>query len=203
MFFRSTTMALRPAWISEINLSPNSFAVVLSSRPYASTTVTSSVTSSTSFMPDSRSLPTHHRPAPAAANPSLQLLRQPQPVDAVAARVFVPVGQAAHEVQPYSALGTRLCTRTRRRREPTVDRPAIILPHDFDVAAAQREPHENIVMRGVVVTVGDDVVENLVKRHVEHDDDLVRELVAGAEPVPQVGHPRDLGYFVGDADLAG
>src|SRR6478752_3294833 len=58
-------------------------------------------------------------------------------------------------------------------------------------------------MPRVLVAVGDDIIDDLVKRDVQGENDLVRELVAGGEVVDHVRHPRDLGQVVVDPDFAG
>ena len=55
-----------------------------------------------------------------------------------------------------------------------IERPAVVLNDDLHVLAPQLEAHHNIVAARVVIAVGDDVIENFVKRHIQCDDDAVR-----------------------------
>src|SRR5436190_5712773 len=127
MFFRSTTIAPRPDCTSEIRRSPNSFAVVLSSRPYASTIVTSSLIPSTNFIPGSRFS-------------FRESLHQPQLVDSVAARIFEVVCEAADEMQSYTAF-TGFVAQIGWGDLQRIERPAVVLNDDLHVLAPQLEAH--------------------------------------------------------------
>src|SRR5262245_16000157 len=139
--------------------------------------VTSSLISSTSFMLGSA--------LSLVRLLDIQLLHHAQSIDAIAARIFQPVHQVAHEVQPHAAQAVLRC-QIRRRGKEWIERPAVVLDDDIDLSGSQLESHEDVVTVGVRVSVGDDVIEYLVKRYVEGDHDLVRETVLGAEAVDQL-----------------
>src|SRR5215467_12626814 len=137
MFFKSSTIAARPACTNAVNRSPNSLAVVESSRPCASTTVTSSVTSSTSFMRGS-------------AMVMLQFLDEPQPVDPGAPRIFKLVHQGSDEVQSDAAhLAVR--SRTGGRNRQRIERLAVVLHDHFHAHTVDRQTDKDVMPRRVVV----------------------------------------------------
>src|SRR5262249_62100596 len=156
MFCRSTRIELRPDWTSLVNRSPSSFDVVLSSRPYASTTVTLSVTPSTNFMWVS---PLRF----------LQFLPKTQLVDTVAPRIFQLIGQLAHEVQTDAAhlagLGRQVGICSKQR----IEWLAVVRDDHLDAAIPQLDSDHDVMVRRVLVGVRDDVVEDFIERHIQRD----------------------------------
>src|SRR5262245_56072369 len=65
------------------------------------------------------------------------------------------------------------------------------------------QTHDDVMTFCILVSIRDDVVEYLVKRNVEGNDDLARELVIGAEAFHHRCYPRNLGHMVSNAYLAG
>ena len=62
---------------------------------------------------------------------------------------------------------------------------------------------QGLMMRRVLVAVGNDVIEDFVKRDVQRENVRVGELVPGGEVVDHIRHPRDLGQVVVDPDFTG
>src|SRR5689334_9590467 len=143
MFCRSTTIELRPDWTSAVNRSPSSLDVVLSSRPYASTTVTLSVTPSTNFMWVS---PLRF----------LQVFPKTQLVDTVATRILELVGQLAHEVQTDTAHVPGLGHQVGGRSKQRIERLAVVGDDDVDAAIPQLDPDDDVMIRRIIVAVRDD-----------------------------------------------
>src|SRR5215831_19649917 len=110
--------------------------------------VTSSATASTSFMPFSQS---SFRQSPSSLPQSLD---QAQLIDAVAAGIALLIRQVAHEMQPHAADFAWAACEIGRGRGERIERLAVVFHRCFDVPVMQGEVHGDLVMRRILVTVG-------------------------------------------------
>src|SRR5262245_35796444 len=128
--------------------------------------VTSSATASTSFMPFSQS--SFRR----SASSLPQSLDQAQLIDAVAAGIALLIRQIAHEMQPHAADFAWTACEIGRGRGERIKGLAVVFHDRFDLPVTQGEAHGDLVMRRILVAVGNDIVEDFVKRDVQGDVDL-------------------------------
>src|SRR5262245_41977226 len=159
--------------------------------------VTSSATASTSSMPCSQS---SFLRSPSSLPQSLD---HAQLIDAVAAGIGLLIRQVAHEMQAHAADFAWTACEIRRGRGERIERLAVVFHNRFDVPITQGEAHGDLMMRRILVAVGNDIIEDFVKRHVQGDVDLVRGLVESRYVGYHFRHPCNLGQVVGDAYFKG
>src|SRR5689334_8668544 len=91
----------------------------------------------------------------------------------------------------------------RRRRFAWVIGPPIIDDFDLDSAGAHGKPNHDVGNTTLRPSVFDDVAGDLVKDHLQVDDDPLGNLLLGAKAIPCVADRRQVRQIVANGELEG